>query len=277
MAPKLGILAGSGDLPRRIIAACVADLRPYFVIAFEGQTDPETVANSPHAWIRLGAAGKTVRKLHDESVEHVVMAGGIRRPSMAALRPDWWAARFLARTGALGLGDDGLLSAIVRELEEKEGFRFVGVNELIPEVLAEAGTWGRLHPDHQAAQDIERGREVALAIGALDVGQGVVVQQGLILAVEAIEGTDAMLDRCAELKREGLGGVLVKIRKPGQEDRADLPTIGPATVSRAAAAGLRGIAVEAGATVVLDFDAMIRIADESGLFLIGIDVGDAHR
>ena len=277
MERKLGILAGSGELPRRIIAACKAGRRPYFVIAFEGQTDPETVDGSPHAWVRLGAAGKTVRTLHEADVEDVVMAGGIHRPSLAALRPDWWAARFLARTGALSLGDDGLLSSLVRELEESEGFRSVGVNDLLPEILAASGIWGCVRPDEQAERDIVRGIAVARGLGAFDVGQAVVVQQGLVLAVEAIEGTDAMLDRCAALKREGPGGVLVKIRKPGQEERADLPTIGVRTVRGAAAAGLRGIAVEAGGAVVIDVEGTVKVADEMGLFVVGIDAADASR
>ncbi len=125
-------------------------------------------------------------------------------------------------------------------------------------------------PDEQALVDIAQGERVARALGALDIGQAVVVQQGLVLGVEAIEGTDALLRRCAGLRREGPGGVLVKVEKPGQEQRADRPTIGPQTVALAAAAGLRGIAVEAGATIVLDRDEVVAAADRAGLFVFGI-------
>lgn len=174
----------------------------------------------------------------------------------------------------MGLGDDGLLSALVRELETVEGFRVVGPESLLPESLATAGVYGVVRPDEQALRDIERGIDVARGIGDLDVGQAAVVQAGLVLAVEAVEGTDAMLERCRGLRREGPGGVLVKVRKPGQESRVDLPTIGVSTVEGAAAAGLDGIAVEAGGGLVVDRAAVVERADEAGLFVIGVAVPD---
>ncbi|MDP6786051.1 MAG: UDP-2,3-diacylglucosamine diphosphatase LpxI [Rhodospirillales bacterium] len=272
MPPKLGILAGGGELPARIINTCKDAGRDVFVLAFIDQTDPETVAGTSHAWVRLGAAGDAIERLHRAGVEDVVMAGAIRRPTLGALRPDLRAARLIAKLGVAVLGDDKLLSAVVRELEEKEGFRVVGPQSLLPGSLAAKGILGDHRPDEQAHQDTRRGIEVALGIGALDVGQGAVVQQGLVLAVEAVEGTDAMLARAANLRREGPGGVLVKVSKPGQERRADLPTIGVATVAAAARAGLRGIAVEAGGTLLIDPEMIIRAADEAGLFVLGVEV-----
>ncbi|HJO97154.1 MAG: UDP-2,3-diacylglucosamine diphosphatase LpxI [Rhodospirillales bacterium] len=271
MLPKLGILAGGGALPARIIKACREAGRDVFVLAFKDQTDPETVVGTSHAWIRLGAAGDAIDLLHRAEVEDVVMAGAIRRPTLAALRPDLRAAKLFAKLGVAMLGDDKLLSAVVRELEEKEGFRVVGPQSLLPCSLATMGVLGSHQPDEQAHHDTRRGVEVALGIGALDVGQGAVVQQGLVLAVEAVEGTDAMLARAAQLRRDGPGGVLVKVRKPGQEPRADLPTIGVGTVEAAAAAGLRGIAVEAGGALLIDPEKTIRAADNAGLFLLGVE------
>jgi len=271
MLPKLGILAGGGALPARIIKACREAGRDVFVLAFKDQTDPETVVGTSHAWIRLGAAGDAIDLLHRAEVEDVVMAGAIRRPTLAALRPDLRAAKLFAKLGVAMLGDDKLLSAVVRELEEKEGFRVVGPQSLLPGSLATMGVLGSHQPDEQAHHDTRRGVEVALGIGALDVGQGAVVQQGLVLAVEAVEGTDAMLARAAQLRRDGPGGVLVKVRKPGQEPRADLPTIGVGTVEAAAAAGLRGIAVEAGGALLIDPEKTIRAADNAGLFLLGVE------
>jgi DUF1009 family protein len=125
-------------------------------------------------------------------------------------------------------------------------------------------------PDEDARADIEHGIGVARALGALDIGQAVVVQQGLVLGVEAAEGTDELLRRCAGLRRDGPGGVLVKMAKPGQERRADLPTIGPQTLTLAAAAGLRGIAAEAAMTLVIDRAELVRAADEAGLFVVGV-------
>jgi DUF1009 family protein len=266
---KLGILAGAGELPSRVIDACRALERPFFVIAFEGSADPAAVASVPHAWIRLGAAGEGLRILHANGVEELVMAGGVRRPSVLQLRPDWRTAKFFARIGYRALGDDGLLRSVIRELEEVEGFRVVGLDTILGSALALLGPLGRQVPDEQATQDIGHGFKIVRALGALDIGQAVVVQQGLVLGVEAIEGTDALIERCAGLRRDGPGGVLVKGTKPGQERRADLPTIGPRTLTRAAEAGLRGIAVEAGATLVLDRAELIAAADRAGLFVVG--------
>lgn len=269
MAPKLGILAGSGELPLRVIEACRATARPVFVLAFEGAADPADFPDVPHASVRLGAAAEGLRLLRENGVEDLVMAGAVRRPSLAALRPDWRAAKLFARIGLRALGDDGLLRAIIKELEA-EGFRVVGVDSVLGALVAPAGALGRHEPDRQALADIARGLEVARALGALDIGQAVIVQQGLVLGVEAAEGTDALIARSAALRRAGPGGVLVKTAKPGQERRADLPAIGPATVAACVTAGLRGIAIQAGAAVILDRAAMVEAADRAELFIVGV-------
>lgn len=270
MPGKLGILAGGGVLPRLVVASCREQARPVFVLAFEGYTDLETTRDVEHAWVRLGAAGKALRLLRDAEVEEIVFAGPIRRPSLADLRPDAYALKFFARAGGKALGDDGLLRSVIRMLEEDEGFRIVGADNLVAEITAPPGLMGRHVPDAVAERDIARGRDVLRALGAADVGQAVVVQDGIVLGVEAVEGTDALLARSGSLRREGPGGVLVKLGKPGQETRADLPTIGPDTVRRARDAGLRGIAVEAGVTLVLGRAAAVEEADASGLFLVGL-------
>jgi DUF1009 family protein len=269
MADRIGIIAGGGALPRRIVDHCRAAGREVFVLALEGAAEPATVKGVLHAWCRLGAAATGLDLLRANGVTDLVLAGAIRRPSLAALRPDWRAAKFFARIGYRALGDDGLLSAVVRELEG-EGFRILGPDTVIAASGIKEGPLGRFRPDDQAAADIAHGIEIARMIGRLDIGQAVVVQQGLVLGVEAIEGTDALLRRCAGLRREGPGGVLVKLEKPGQEGRVDRPVIGPRTVALAAEAGLCGIAVAAAATIVLDRDAVIRAADASGLFILGV-------
>jgi DUF1009 family protein len=265
----LGIIAGSGGLPRRLIDSCRAVGREVFVLAMQGEAEAEQLYDVPHAWCRIGAAAKGLALLRDNRVTDLVIAGGIRRPTLSAIRPDWRAAKFFAKVGYRMLGDDGLLSAAVKELEI-EGFRLLGAHELLEAAAVPEGPIGRLTPSEEAAADIRRGIAIARAIGGLDIGQAVVVQQGLVLGVEAIEGTDALLKRCAELRRDGEGGVLVKLEKPGQERRIDRPTIGPRTVRLAADAGLQGIAVEAGATLLLDRDEVVRAADAAGLFVIGV-------
>jgi DUF1009 family protein len=269
----LGIIAGSGGLPRRVIESARAAGREVFVLALEGEADRATVESVPHAWCRIGAAATALDLLHANAVEELVLAGAVRRPSLLALRPDWRGTKILARIGYRALGDDGLLSAVVKELE-REGFRVIGADQLLLGAVLPEGPLGQVRPDCDAQSDIAHGIRLARAIGALDIGQAVVVQQGLVLGVEAIEGTDGLLRRCASLRRDGPGGVLVKVEKPGQEKRADRPVIGPQTVILAAESGLCGIAAEAGATLVLDRDEVVRLADARGLFVVGIRPSD---
>ncbi len=266
----LGILAGGGALPRRLIAACRATGRACFVVAFDGQTDAETVAAVPHAWNRLGAAGATLDHLRAAGCADVVMAGTIKRPSIAALAPDLRGAALLARIGWRAVGDDGMLRAVAAELD-KEGFRVVSPLEVLADLAALAGVWGRVAPEAAHMDDIARGADVARVLGQADVGQAVVVQQGLVLAVEAIEGTDALVRRSAALAQPGQAPVLVKRAKPQQDRRLDPPVIGPQTVAVAAASGFAGLAVEAGTTLVVDRPATIAAADQTGLFLFGFE------
>lgn len=270
MDGKLGIIAGGGNLPARLMAACQAAGRPFFVVALDGHADRGLTVDAPHVWSRLGAAGTILRALREAGVTELVMAGHVRRPSLAELRPDWRAAKLFARIGAKALGDDGLLRAVTEELEQ-EGFRVLAVQDVFAGLLTPPGLLGRVEPDETARADIAHGIRVARGLGALDVGQAVVVQQGLVLGAEAIEGTDALIERCGPLARTGPGGVLVKMRKPQQDARLDLPTIGLATVEKAAAAGLRGIAVEAGSTLTVDREAVVAAADRLGLFVIGVE------
>jgi len=204
------------------------------------------------------------------------MIGPVKRPSLLALRPDAEGAKLVAKIGrAAFAGDDGLLAAIIRTLGE-DGFRVLGAHDILADVLGPAGLLTQTAPDAAAMADVQRGLAVLATLGAADIGQACVVQQGIVLAVEAVEGTDAMLSRVAGLARPGPGGVLIKCAKPGQDRRADLPTLGVATITNAATAGLRGIAFEAGSTILADRAAMVAAADGAGLFLTGIDVRGAE-
>ncbi len=266
----LGIIAGGGALPGRVAAAALASGREVFVVGLDGFADPAVLAAYPHAIARIGAAGRILQLLRGAGCTEIVLVGPVRRPSLLDLRPDAEGARLLGRIGRAAFGgDDGLLAAIVRVLAD-EGFRVIGAHEVFTEALAPPGLLTSIGPDAQALAAIVRGREVIQALGAADVGQACVVQQGIVLAVEAIEGTDAMLARCGPLARPGPGGVLVKLVKPGQDRRADLPTLGIESVRAAHAAGLRGIAFEAGGTLLADRAAMIAKAEGAGLFLLGL-------
>ena len=272
MPPKLGILAGGGDLPGLIVQACREQGRDFLVVAFEGQAEKGAFDTVAHVWARLGAAGSTIEHLRAAGCKELVMAGSITRPSFAALRPDLWTARFFAGSDSQSLGVDGLMTALIRTLEKKEGFSIVAPDTLLPGLLAAKGVYGKTEPDRQAEEDIQTGIQAALDIGSQDIGQGAVVQQGHVLAVEDDKGTDALLKQARKLRLDGPGGVLVKVKKPGQERRVDLPTIGAATVEGAVRAGLRGIAFQAGGALVIDRDAVIEAADEAGIFVIGVEV-----
>ena len=271
---KIGLIAGGGDLPARLVDAAKASGRAVFVVALEGHCETPDALGAPYEVIRLGAAGKILSRLKHEGCVDVVLAGKVKRPSFASIRPDLRGARLLAKIGFKSLGDDGLLRIIGQELE-RDGFRLVGAHEIMVDLVAPEGTLGAVSPSEQALADAKRGLEIAKILGRVDVGQGCIVQQGLVLAVEAIEGTDEMIRRSAGYARPGAGGVLVKTSKPQQDKRLDLPAIGITTIEQAHIAGLAGIAVQAGGTMIIDRAAVIEQANQLGLFLIGLpDVSD---
>lgn len=273
--PALGIVAGSGDLPRMLITACQEMGRPYFVLALEDMADAETIAlagDGNHAEIRFGSIGKALDLLRRHHAHELVMAGRVTRPKLTSIRPDLKGAKLLARiSGHLLSGDNELLSSIVTFLEE-EGFRVTGAEDVVKELLTPEGMIGSLYPDKRAQSDIETGARIARAIGALDIGQAVIIDNGLTLGVEAMEGTDALIRRSAPLRRDEKGGVLVKVKKPQQERRVDLPTIGVATIEQLAECGFAGVAVEAGASLILNRREVARRADQLGLFVIGFSI-----
>jgi DUF1009 family protein len=224
----------------------------------------------------VGELGRTTKLLRAEKCKDLVFIGTLVRPALSEIRLDWGTLRVIGRIwSAFRGGDDHLLSGVGR-IFEQEGFRLLGLKDVAPDLLMPEGCATRRLPGQDAVADIARGRDVLGALGAFDIGQAVVVIDGHVVGVEGIEGTDELLRRIAELRadgriRTGRGrGVLVKAPKSGQDLRYDLPTIGPQTIKRAAAAGLSGVAVIAGNTVVADPQAVIEIADRAGLFVIGL-------
>jgi UDP-2,3-diacylglucosamine hydrolase len=269
MLPKLGILAGGGILPARLIEHCRAIGRPHYVVALDGHCDAATVVGAPHCWFRIGAAGAILAALHREGATDLVMIGRIHRPRLRDLRPDAKGWLILARIWRrFFAGDDGLLRAVAAVLEG-EGFHVRGIHEVMESVLAPPGAFGRVIPSDHDLGDIADGARAARDLGLRDVGQAVVVQGGRLVAQESAKGTDELLTRAAPLLA-GPGGILIKMRKPQQDRRVDLPAIGPDTVRHAAEIGLKGIAIEAGHALVLDLPEVIRLADKADLFLFGI-------
>lgn len=271
---KLGLIAGGGALPREVAEHCVEAGRPLFVLRLKGFADPE-MEEFPGVEVGLAELGKSIKALKTAGCEAVCLAGLVDRPDFSALKPDL--RGLAALPGAIAAarkGDDALLRFLVHEFE-REGFSVEGAHDVVGGLTLPQGVLGKVAPRAQDETDIARALEVARAIGQLDVGQGAVVVHGLVLAVEAQEGTDAMLARCAQLPGalkgtpEAPAGVLAKAPKPIQERRVDLPTIGVATVRGVARAGLAGIVGEAGALLVLDREAVIQTADELGVFIYG--------
>ena len=271
---KLGIIAGGGTLPKEVILACQRQKRPFFVLALKGFCEPDLLPEKvPVKWVRLGGAGVIEKTLCAQKVQEIMLIGSVRRPSVLELWPDWTAFKFMMRVLMQARGDNGLLCALIHEIEQR-GFQVVGAHEILPSLLLGKGAQGTVLPTSADERDITRGFEVAKLLGKADVGQSVIVQQGLVLAVEGIEGTDELIRRCGEYRRKGCGGVLVKLRKPQQDMRIDLPTIGPRSVERAKASGLRGIAVHAGNGLIVDEAEVIRLADKYGIFVMGVNPGD---
>ncbi len=267
--PKVGILAGGGELPGRLVRACREADRGVFVITFEGQDQPDDLFGADHACHGVGAISKTIKRLRSEGCEQLVMAGNLRRPALKSIKLDFRSAKLLPKLARIG-GDDSLLSVIVTEMESA-GFTVIAVDDLLPSLLAPIGPMGNQHPGPGDKADIAKGIELLRALGSLVVGQAVVVEHGRILAIEGAEGTKGLLERVRDLKDAPNQGVLVKCIKTSQDARADRPAIGPDTVAQAVVAGLAGIAVEAGATLVLDQEETVRRADQNGLFVTGFE------
>jgi len=265
---KIGILAGGGMLPVLVRDACRSRNLPYHVVVFEGQGEPADFSADSHAVIRLGAGGASIKSLKAAGCDTLIMAGTIRRPNMKELRPDWWGVKFFASSGAAALGDDGLLAALIKALEG-EGFNVIGADDMLPDYLMPKGVVGTRVPDDAQAPDIAAAVKAANELGARDKGQAAVVRDGTTIAKEQADGTDAMLRRLAAAGNAG--GILAKTLKPGQERRADLPTVGPDTIANAHAAGLCGVVIDAGNAFLLDRDATVEAADAFGMFLIGVD------
>lgn len=265
----LGIIAGQGQLPALLIQACNAQQRPFFVLALEGQTEPDLLEGVDHTWIGLGEIGKGIDALKRHNVTQLVLAGGVKRPSLASLKMDWRGTKLLARVGLRALGDDALLRLIVEELTQ-EGITVVGAQTCLASLQCSLGPLGTHTPSPQATADIEWGIRVLTTLSPLDIGQAVVVQQGVVLGIEAAEGTDALIQRCAALQKPGHPATLIKMAKQHQDERVDLPTLGPDTLEQVLAAGMAGIAFEAAKALLLDADRLRGMADQGGVFLMGV-------
>ncbi len=275
VAPEpLAILCGAGAFPLEVAADARRAGREPLMIGVTGVSDAAIEAY-PHAWVRLGEVGKLFAALKGHGATEMAMVGAITRPELAELRLDWGAVK---RAGELAQlfrrGDNGLLVGLAA-IFEREGVRIVGAHEIAPRLVAPAGRLCGRGPSPEDDADIAFGARLIAALSDFDVGQCAVVAAGRVLAIEAAEGTDAMLARVAEmrqsgrLRHKGRAGVLVKTPKRGQDLRLDMPAIGPDTIAGAARAGLCGLALAAGAVLIVERERCLRDAEAAGLFITG--------
>ena len=273
MAP-LGIIAGLGELPVQVADAAVARGQGVYILRLKGFEEP-ALERFPGAVNGLAEIGKAFKAFREAGCEQICFAGVVKRPDFKALKPDMKGMTLLPKAiSAARKGDDALLTFMISVFED-EGFEVVGANEAAGNLAAPEGILAGSDPTEAQLLDLQKAAHVALEIGRMDIGQGAIVANGLVLCVEAQEGTDEMLRRCAELPQEIRGvaeersGVLVKRPKPQQERRIDLPTIGRKTVDGVAAAGLAGIGYEAEGALIVDVETVKARAEELGVFLFG--------
>lgn len=278
MASPLGLIAGLGELPIAIAENAVATGQGVYVLRLKGFEEP-ALQKFPGSIVGLGDIGAVIDRLRLAGCKEVVFAGNVSRPDFRNLKLDMRGIALLPKViKEARKGDDALLRVLVNEFE-KNGFKVIGSDVAHASLIAPAGLIAGPEPDEAMMLDIEVAARVAAATGTLDIGQGCVVCDGLVLAVEAQEGTDEMLRRCAALPvairgtPEARRGVLVKRPKPVQERRIDLPTTGVSTIELAAAAGLAGVAVEAGGALMLNRARMEERAAELGIFIFGFPSG----
>ena len=270
----IAVIAGGGDLPKHVVKAAQTDGHDISVIALKGFAN---AADFPDAKaFGIAEFGKMTKSLKKVKATHICFAGIVKRPDFKSLKPDLKAMFHMGgAVKAAKKGDDALMRYLL-QLFEKEGFEVIAPQDVCQSLLLPDGILGSVTLTEPHKNDAQKACEIASSIGALDIGQGAVICDGIVLAVEAQEGTDAMLRRVAELPSEIRGsiserkGVLAKMVKPTQETRVDLPTIGPATIEHAAAAGLAGIVAEGGRAFIIDRDEVIALANAAGLFIAGL-------
>ncbi|HZP19853.1 MAG TPA: UDP-2,3-diacylglucosamine diphosphatase LpxI [Bauldia sp.] len=274
-AEPLAIVAGGGPVPLHVAAAAAAHGRRVRIVGIAGEAD-KAIEGFDHIWLSWGEIGRidAILKAHGRDV---VIVGNIRqRPDFKGIKLDWATMRAAKDVFTIIIGgDDTVLTGAVRFLE-KRGLRVIGAHEVAPDLVAGAGALGKRAPDRRQRKDVEAAVRAAEAIGRLDAGQAAVVVEGRVIALEAAEGTDAMLERVASIRAAGRArwssgtGAFAKCAKPQQDLRVDMPTIGTRTVEGVIAAGLGGIAISAGKVMIVDRPEVIRRADAAGIFVTGV-------
>tara|TARA_B100000686_G_scaffold355327_1_gene472718 strand:- start:7329 stop:8147 length:819 start_codon:yes stop_codon:yes gene_type:complete len=266
---KLAIIAGDGDIPIKLVAECIKKNINYVLILIEGHGKDLKKLYKPDFVVSLSKIGKAIKFSKSAKVSDIIMVGGVKRPSFKKMIPDLWTAKFLAKIGSKISGDNSILSNLAKELE-REGFNILSAEDILPNLICPKGVIGKFKPDDNNKKDIKIGFEIAKNIGENDIGQSLVIQNGLVLAVEAAEGTDSMILRSKSLKIEEKGGIFIKVLKPNQDNRMDRPVVGVNTLKAVLNSGLDGLALEANSIFILNYNSVVEFADNNNLFIIGV-------
>ncbi|MCP4923305.1 MAG: LpxI family protein [bacterium] len=272
----LGIIAGEGSLPRQVVETCTAQNRPCCVLGLQGFFDPLTLPEgTPFTIVPCGRVEEGLAFLRQHKAEDLVFCGRVTRPKLKDLSVDRLGAKWLVRVMPHFFRDDGLLRAVAKEFEN-EGFSLLSVGDILAsQDMISEGLLTSCSPSKEALEDIKRGFEVLHALGLQDVGQSIIVQQGIVLGIEAIEGTNSLIDRVSPyVDPQNAEAVLVKAAKKGQTRQADLPVVGPDTIDHGVQAGLKGMALEAGSVILIDRKNLIEKAEKEGFFIIGLQGQD---
>jgi UDP-2,3-diacylglucosamine hydrolase len=278
----LAMLCGGGSLPVAVAEKVAASGRPVLLFPLRGAAEGTAVERFPHHWVHIGQIGKFLRLARAAGCHDVVFIGSLVRPSLWQVHLDFKGLTILPRAFAAYRGGDNHLLTSMGKVLEEEGLHLLGAHEVAPDILMPEGALARAQVSERDRADIALGLDYLHTAGRFDIGQAVVVADRHVLAVEAAEGTDAMLTRVAEMRANGRvqtprgTGILVKAPKPAQDRRFDLPSIGPQTVENAARAGLGGIAVVAGSTIVAEPEQLVKVADRANIFVIGVPSGTAR-
>ena len=260
MLPKLAIIAGGGDLPGKLINHLINTKQDFYVIGIIGHVRTDLLENVSHSLIRIGQAGLGISILKREKIKNIVMIGNVKLPSFLELRPDlrtfFFFLRVIIKSAFKFIGDNKILSNAASELE-KEGFKIVGIDELLTDIIAPVGILGSVPMNKKLAVDVRIGIGAALELGRLDKGQAVIVKSGKIIMREDRRGTAELINRVKMLS-DSNNAILIKLKKPGQDTRLDLPTIGIETVKQASEAKFAGIVIQGGATIIVNRNSMIK-------------------
>jgi DUF1009 family protein len=268
----IGIICGAGDYPKFVAQACVERNIDFCLVFLNGFCSPnEYDKRYCSRIVNLGEIGAVIDFFHSHNVGKIIFAGGVKRPNFKELSLDKKGASWLLKLGkSIFSGDDALLRALA-QLANQEGFEIIAGTDLLNDAFMSRGVHTSVHPTESEYADIQKGFEAAKQLGALDIGQAAVVHDGLVLGVECVEGTDALLDRCAKLRKSPSGGVLVKVSKPLQDQKLDLPTVGIDTIRRLHTNKFSGLAVEVGKCIVVQKEQTIALADSLSIFICGCE------